>query len=52
MCSEMDIETGLDLDALIEASNVATKVVGHDTPACVAKGGSLAAIRQRLDVTP
>ncbi|MBL23219.1 MAG: hydroxymethylglutaryl-CoA lyase [Rhodospirillaceae bacterium] len=48
MCDEMGIETGIDLDALIEASQVATEVVAHDTPACIAKGGSLAAIRQRL----
>ena len=48
MCEEMGIETGIDLDALIEASAVATQVVAHDTPACIAKGGSLAAIRRRL----
>ncbi|MBE89823.1 MAG: hydroxymethylglutaryl-CoA lyase [Rhodospirillaceae bacterium] len=48
MCGEMGIETGLDLDALIESSQIATEVVAHDTPACIAKGGSLNAIRQRL----
>ena len=48
MCDEMGIETGLDLDALIEASAIATEVVAHDTPACISKGGSLNAIRQRL----
>lgn len=48
MCDEMGIGTGVDLDALIEASQVATEVVAHDTPACISKGGSLAAIRQRL----
>lgn len=48
MCDEMGIETGVDLDALIKASQVATEVVAHDTPACIAKGGSLNAIRQRL----
>jgi len=48
MCDEMGIETGVDLDALIEASQIATEVVAHDTPACIAKGGSLNVIRQRL----
>ena len=45
-------DPSLDLDALIRASNVATEIVGHDTPACVSKGGSLAAIRQKLSATP
>ena len=52
MCSEMGIETGLDLDALIDASVLATEVVGHDTPACISKGGSLEAIRQRIRNAP
>jgi len=48
LCHELGIETGIDLDALIEASQIAEEVVGHPVPGKVAKGGNLAALRRNL----
>ncbi|MGH6670560.1 MAG: hydroxymethylglutaryl-CoA lyase [Xanthobacteraceae bacterium] len=45
MCHEMGIETGLDLDALIECARLAEDVVGHPLPGSVMKGGTLAKYR-------
>jgi hydroxymethylglutaryl-CoA lyase len=41
MCREMGIETGIDLDALIECARLAEDVVGHPLPGSVMKGGTL-----------
>jgi hydroxymethylglutaryl-CoA lyase len=41
-CGEMGIETGLDIDKLIEAAKLAEELVGHELPGKVMKGGSLA----------
>jgi hydroxymethylglutaryl-CoA lyase len=41
MCHEMGIETGIDLDALIECARLAEDVVGHPLPGSVMKGGTL-----------
>jgi hydroxymethylglutaryl-CoA lyase len=41
MCCEMGIETGIDLDALIECARLAEDVVGHPLPGSVMKGGTL-----------
>jgi hydroxymethylglutaryl-CoA lyase len=41
MCNEMGIETGIDLDALIECAKLAEDVVGHPLPGSVMKGGDL-----------
>jgi len=48
MCQEAGIETGVDLAALIEASELAERIVGHPLPGAVRKGGSLNAIRSGL----
>lgn len=48
MCEEMGIETGLDLEALIECAQMAEKIVGHPLPGKVKDGGSLRALRARL----
>ncbi len=40
-CAEMGLETGLDLDALVEASRMAEAMVGHPLPGKVMKGGTL-----------
>lgn len=48
MCNEMGIETGIDLEALIECANLAEEVVGHPLPGAVMKGGSLDRLRQKL----
>jgi hydroxymethylglutaryl-CoA lyase len=39
------IETGVDLESLIEAARLAQRVVEHDLPGSVMKGGSLRALR-------
>ena len=44
MCEEMGIETGIDLEKLIEAARLAEDVVGHPLPGKVMKGGSLSAV--------
>jgi hydroxymethylglutaryl-CoA lyase len=41
LCHEMGIETGIDLDALIECARLAEDVVGHPLPGSVMKGGTL-----------
>jgi hydroxymethylglutaryl-CoA lyase len=48
MCEEMGIETGLNLDALIECANLAESVVGHPLPGSVMKGGSLRRLREKM----
>jgi len=40
-CGEMGIETGIDLDALVEAAKLAEELVGHPLPGKVMKGGTL-----------
>ncbi len=40
-CGEMGIETGIDLDALVEAARLAEELVGHPLPGKVMKGGTL-----------
>ena len=41
MCHEMGIETGIDLDALIECARLAEDIVGHPLPGKIMHGGSL-----------
>jgi hydroxymethylglutaryl-CoA lyase len=48
MCEEMGIDTGVDLDRLIESARLAEEIVGHPLPGSVMKGGSLAALRRRI----
>jgi len=45
MCQEMGIETGLDLDKLLECARLAEDIVGHPLPGSVKFGGSLARLR-------
>lgn len=47
LCEEMGIETGIDLDALIEAGHLAERIVGHPLPSALLRGGSLRAFRAR-----
>ena len=47
MCHEIGIETGTDLDALVESSMIAREVVGHDLPGRVAMAGTLSALRRK-----
>ena len=48
MCEEMGIETGLDLDKLIECARLAEEIVGHPLPGSVMKGGSLKRLRSAV----
>ncbi|AWB34462.1 hydroxymethylglutaryl-CoA lyase [Orrella marina] len=48
MCDEMGIETGIDLDALIESAKLAEEIVGHPIPGTVMKGGSLKRLRENI----
>ena len=45
MCHEMGIETGIDLDALIECARMAEDIVGHPLPGKIMHGGSLSKFR-------
>jgi hydroxymethylglutaryl-CoA lyase len=45
MCEEMGIETGIDLDALIECARMAESIVGHPLPGKIMHGGSLSPYR-------
>ncbi|MGZ0186691.1 MAG: hydroxymethylglutaryl-CoA lyase [Alphaproteobacteria bacterium] len=43
---EMGIETGIDLEALIEAARLAEDIVGHELPGKLMRGGALSALRR------
>jgi len=46
MCQEMGIETGVDLDRLIECANLAESTFGHELHGKVMKAGSLEKFRK------
>ena len=48
LCDEMGIETGLDIEALIEAARLAERVVGHPLPSAALRSGSIASFRRKL----
>ena len=45
MCEEMGIETGIDLEKLVAAAQLAEEVVGHPLPGSVMHGGTLGKYR-------
>ena len=47
LCEEMGIDTGVDLDALIEVGRMAEEIVGHQLPGELMHAGSLDAFRRR-----
>jgi hydroxymethylglutaryl-CoA lyase len=49
MLDEMGIETGIDLDRLIAVAQLAEEIVGHPLPGSVKMGGSLKALRAKLN---
>ena len=51
LCEELGIETGVDLDALIECARLAESIVGHPLPGKLTRGGSLRAVRERTRST-
>ena len=48
MCGEMGIDTGVNLDALIESAHLAEDIVGHPLPGSIMKGGTLARLREKI----
>ena len=48
MCDEMSIETGINLEKMIESALLAEEIVGHPLPGSVMKGGSLGRLRQKV----
>jgi len=49
LCEEMGIDTGVDLDALIEVGRMAEEIVGHQLPSELIHAGSLDAFRRRAE---
>lgn len=49
MCHEMGIETGIDLEKLIECAQMAEDIVGHPLPGKVLRAGSLARFRKKIE---
>jgi isopropylmalate/homocitrate/citramalate synthase len=47
LCEEMGVDTGVDLDALIEVGRMAEEIVGHQLPGELIHAGSLDAFRRR-----
>lgn len=47
LCQEMGIETGVDLDHLIEVGRMAEEIVGHVLPSELVHAGSLDAFRRK-----
>ena len=47
LCEELGIETGIDLDALIEVARLAEDVVGHPLNGSIMKAGSLTQYRMQ-----
>jgi isopropylmalate/homocitrate/citramalate synthase len=48
LCEEMGIETGVDLDALIEAARLAERIVGRRLPSAALRAGGLRAFRKSI----
>ena len=47
LCQELGVETGVDLDAMIEAGQLAERVVGHPLPGKLKSGGNLETYRAK-----
>jgi isopropylmalate/homocitrate/citramalate synthase len=47
LCEEMGVDTGVDLDALIEVGRLAETIVGHQLPSELIHAGSLDAFRRK-----
>jgi len=48
MCHEIGVETGVDLERVIEVAREAERIVGHPLPGKVLRGGHLPGYRRRL----
>ncbi len=49
LCDEIGIETGIDLEKMIEAALLAEEIVGHPLPGSIMKGGPLKRLRAALN---
>ena len=49
LCEELGIETGVDLDVLIEVGRLAEGIVGHQLPGELIHAGSLDAFRRNIE---
>ena len=45
LCEELGIETGVDIEALLESARLAEQIVGHPLPGSVKSGGPLDQLR-------
>lgn len=52
MCGELGVDTGVDLDRLIEVAREAEVIVGHPLPGKVMRGGHLPSYRRRAAEQP
>ncbi|MES3002350.1 MAG: hydroxymethylglutaryl-CoA lyase [Pseudomonadota bacterium] len=48
LCEEMGVETGVDIEALLESARLAEDIVGHPLPGSVKTGGALSTLRRNL----
>jgi len=48
LATELGIDTGVDLDALIDVGHLAETIVGHRLPSAALRGGSLSHYRQQV----
>ena len=48
MCEEMGVETGLDIERLIDVAKLAEEIVGRPLPGHVMRGGTLKAARRKV----
>lgn len=48
MCEEMGIETGIDLECMIECARLVESIVGHPLPGKAMKAGSIRSIKQAV----
>jgi hydroxymethylglutaryl-CoA lyase len=48
ICEEMGIDTGLDIEALLEAARLAERVVGHPLPSAALRSGTIASFRRKV----
>ena len=46
LCEEMGVQTGVDLERLIEVGRLAEEIVGHPLPSELLHGGALDAFRR------
>lgn len=50
LCQEIGVETGIDLERLLEVAHEAERIVGHPLPGKLLRGGALGAYRRRAPV--